>query len=102
RSSGPTSDARCPRIKRKISEARVGADAPSAQRSEDPLRVFSAGAAIAFTYYPTNNQASGILTNGFVRVGESSLAGIFESSLSRNLQSSRSSRCGEGSIPLPK
>src|SRR5579864_2734055 len=37
-----------------------------------------AGAAIASTYYPTKNQGSVILSNGFVRMGESSLAGVLQ------------------------
>jgi hypothetical protein len=37
-----------------------------------------AGAAITSTYYPTKNQGSVILSNGFVRLGESSLAGVLQ------------------------
>jgi hypothetical protein len=37
-----------------------------------------AGAAISSTYYPTKNQASVVLSNGFIRMGESSLAGIMQ------------------------
>jgi hypothetical protein len=37
-----------------------------------------AGAAITSTYYPTRNQGSVILSNGFVRLGESSIAGIMQ------------------------
>jgi hypothetical protein len=37
-----------------------------------------AGAAITSTYYPTKNQGSVILSNGFVRMGESSLAGVLQ------------------------
>jgi hypothetical protein len=44
-----------------------------------------AGAAISSTYYPTENHASTILSNGFVRLGESSLAGIFQEFVFRNL-----------------
>ena len=36
------------------------------------------GAAITSTYYPTKNQGTVILANGFVRMGESSLAGIVQ------------------------
>ena len=37
-----------------------------------------AGAAISSTYYPTKNQGSVILSNGFIRMGESSLAGVLQ------------------------
>jgi hypothetical protein len=37
-----------------------------------------AGAAISSTYYPTTNRASVVLSNGFIRMGESSLAGIMQ------------------------
>jgi carboxypeptidase family protein len=37
-----------------------------------------AGAAITSTYYPTKNQGSVILSNGFIRMGESSLAGVLQ------------------------
>jgi len=37
-----------------------------------------AGAAISSTYYPTTNQASVVLSNGFIRMGESSLAGVMQ------------------------
>jgi len=37
-----------------------------------------AGAAISSTYYPTNNQASVVLSNGFIRMGESSLTGVMQ------------------------
>lgn len=43
------------------------------------------GAAITSTYYPTKNQASTILSNSFVRLGESSLAGIFQEFVARKL-----------------
>jgi len=43
------------------------------------------GAAISSTYYPTKNQASVILSNGFIRMGESSLAGIFQEFVARKL-----------------
>lgn len=43
------------------------------------------GAAIASSYYPTKNQASVILSNGFVRLGESSLAGVFQEFVARKL-----------------
>lgn len=42
-------------------------------------------AAITSTYYPTHNQASVVLTNGLVRMGESSLAGIFQEFVARRL-----------------
>jgi hypothetical protein len=35
-----------------------------------------AGAAISSTYYPTKNQASVVISNGFIRMGEGSLAGL--------------------------
>jgi hypothetical protein len=37
-----------------------------------------AGAAVSSTYYPTTNQASVVLSNGFIRMGESSLAGVMQ------------------------
>jgi len=37
-----------------------------------------AGAAISSTYYPTKNQGSVVLLNGFIRMGESSLAGVMQ------------------------
>jgi len=37
-----------------------------------------AGAAISSTYYPTNNQASVVLSNGLIRMGESSLTGVIQ------------------------
>jgi hypothetical protein len=37
-----------------------------------------AGAAISSTYYPTKNQASVVLSNGFIRMGESSLTGVIQ------------------------
>jgi hypothetical protein len=37
-----------------------------------------AGAAVSSTYYPTTNQASVVLSNGFIRLGESSLAGVMQ------------------------
>jgi hypothetical protein len=42
-------------------------------------------AAITSTYYPTHNQGSVVLTNGLVRMGESSLAGIFQEFVARRL-----------------
>ena len=36
------------------------------------------GAAISSTYYPTQNQASVVLSNGFIRMGESSLTGVVQ------------------------
>jgi len=44
-----------------------------------------AGAAISSTYYPTKNQASVVLSNGFIRMGESSLAGVFQEFIARKL-----------------
>jgi Carboxypeptidase regulatory-like domain len=44
-----------------------------------------AGAAITSAYYPTNNQGGVILSNGFVRLGESSLAGIVQEFVVRRL-----------------
>jgi len=43
------------------------------------------GAAVSSTYYPTKNQAATILSNGFIRLGESSLAGIFQEFVARKL-----------------
>jgi hypothetical protein len=43
------------------------------------------GAAISSTYYPTKNHASNIISNGFIRLGESSLAGIFQEFVFRKL-----------------
>src|SRR5882762_3055707 len=43
------------------------------------------GAAVTSTYYPTKNQAAVILSNGFIRLGESSLAGIFQEFVARKL-----------------
>ena len=36
------------------------------------------GAAISSTFYPTNNRGMFVLSNGFIRMGESSLAGIIQ------------------------
>jgi hypothetical protein len=47
------------------------------------------GAAIASSYYPTKNQASVILSNGFVRLGESALAGVFQEFVARKLTRSK-------------
>jgi Carboxypeptidase regulatory-like domain len=44
-----------------------------------------AGAAISSTYYPTTNRASVVLLNGFIRMGESSLAGIMQEFVVRKL-----------------
>jgi Carboxypeptidase regulatory-like domain len=43
------------------------------------------GAAISSTYYPTTNQASVVLTNGLIRMGESSLTGIIQEFVLRRL-----------------
>ena len=43
------------------------------------------GAAVSSTYYPTKNQAVTFLSNGFIRLGESSLAGIFQEFVARKL-----------------
>lgn len=43
------------------------------------------GAAISSTYYPTKNQSSVIFSNGFIRLGESSLAGIFQEFVAKRL-----------------
>jgi len=43
------------------------------------------GAAISSTYYPARNQATQILSNSLVRLGESSLAGIFQEFIARKL-----------------
>jgi hypothetical protein len=44
-----------------------------------------AGAAISSTYYPTKNQASVVLSNGFIRMGESSLTGVIQEFVLRHL-----------------
>jgi len=49
------------------------------------------GAAISSTYYPTQNQAETILSNGFIRMGESSLAGIFQEFIAKRLTKTRKS-----------
>jgi len=43
------------------------------------------GAAISSTYYPARNQAAVILSNSLIRLGESSLAGIFQEFIARKL-----------------
>jgi hypothetical protein len=43
------------------------------------------GAAVTSAYYPTKNQARATLTNGLIRMGESSLAGIFQEFIARKL-----------------
>lgn len=43
------------------------------------------GAALSSTFYPTNNRAMFTLTSGFIRLGESSLAGIFQEFVARKL-----------------
>jgi Carboxypeptidase regulatory-like domain len=48
-----------------------------------------AGAAISSTYYPTRNQSSVILSNGFIRLGESSLAGVFQEFVAKRLTKPR-------------
>ena len=48
-----------------------------------------AGAAITSTYYPSKNRASVILTNGIIRMGESSLAGIVQEFVVRKLPKSK-------------
>jgi Carboxypeptidase regulatory-like domain len=44
-----------------------------------------AGAAISSTYYPTKNQGSVVLSNGFIRMGESSLTGVLQEFVVRKL-----------------
>jgi hypothetical protein len=44
-----------------------------------------AGAAISSTFYPTENQATSILSNGFLRMGESSLTGVIQEFILRKL-----------------
>jgi Carboxypeptidase regulatory-like domain len=44
-----------------------------------------AGAAISSTYYPTKNQGMVVLSNGFIRMGESSLAGVVQEFVVRKL-----------------
>lgn len=44
-----------------------------------------AGAAISSTYYPTTNRGSVVLSNGFIRMGESSLAGVLQEFVVRKL-----------------
>jgi Carboxypeptidase regulatory-like domain len=43
------------------------------------------GAAVSSTYYPARNQAAVILSNSLIRLGESSLAGIFQEFIARKL-----------------
>ena len=43
------------------------------------------GAAVSSTYYPTRNQAAVILSNSLIRLGESSVAGIFQEFVARKL-----------------
>jgi hypothetical protein len=43
------------------------------------------GAALASTYYPTDNVGMFTLSNGFIRMGESSLAGLFQEFVLRKL-----------------
>jgi hypothetical protein len=43
------------------------------------------GAALSSTFYPTNNPAMFTLTNGFIRLGESSLAGVIQEFILRKL-----------------
>jgi len=61
------------------------------------------GAAIASSYYPTKNQASVILSNGFVRLGESALAGVFQEFVARKLtrQSKRPALADPDSSAVP-
>jgi hypothetical protein len=44
-----------------------------------------AGAALSSTFYPTNNPATFTLSNGFIRLGESSLAGVIQEFVLRKL-----------------
>jgi Carboxypeptidase regulatory-like domain len=44
-----------------------------------------AGAALSSTLYPTTNRGSFILSNGFIRMGESSLAGVLQEFVLRKL-----------------
>jgi len=44
-----------------------------------------AGAALSSTLYPTTNRGSFILSNGFIRLGESSLAGVLQEFVLRKL-----------------
>jgi hypothetical protein len=61
------------------------------------------GAAVSSTYYPTENQAATILSNGFIRLGESSLAGIFQEFVARKLtkQSKRQPQGHPDSTDVP-
>jgi hypothetical protein len=61
------------------------------------------GAAVSSTYYPTKNQAANILSNGFIRLGESSLAGIFQEFVARKLtkQSKRQPQGHPDSTDVP-
>ena len=43
------------------------------------------GAAVSSTYYPARKQAAVILSNSLIRLGESSLAGIFQEFIARKL-----------------
>jgi Carboxypeptidase regulatory-like domain len=55
------------------------------------------GAAISSSIYPSKSQASVIVSNGLVRMGESSLAGIFQQFVARKLM--RTSRRQAGMHP---
>ena len=48
-----------------------------------------AGAALSSTFYPTNNPATFTLSNGFIRLGESSLAGVIQEFVLRKLTKTR-------------
>jgi len=43
------------------------------------------GAALSSTFYPTTNSGTFILSNGFIRMGESSLAGVLQEFVLRKL-----------------
>jgi hypothetical protein len=62
-----------------------------------------AGAAVASSYYPTHNQGGVILSNGVVRLGESSLAGIVQEFVARHLtkSSKRQSQAQPNSTEAP-
>jgi hypothetical protein len=73
-----------------------------------------AGAAISSTYYPTKNQGMVVLSNGFIRMGESSLAGVVQEFVVRKLMKGSKRQAEEqpkltevsstqnSSSPLPK
>jgi Carboxypeptidase regulatory-like domain len=55
------------------------------------------GAALSSTFYPTTNRGLFTLSNGFVRLGESSLAGVIQEFVLRKLTKTRQSAIRSGS-----